>query len=125
MGEAESQLYSPASNGKLPDAEKENPGGDKEEYPDLDKPVEEENSYILYEEEVFAAYPEDKVTPDVKRYEGFTSPEHRPWQWTETATQLLNTSMRGNIHKLKLVDRGSMKIIWKDSECHLVRQLQK
>lgn len=48
---------------KLPDAEKENPGGDKEEYPDLDKPVEEENSYILYEEEVFAAYPEDKVTP--------------------------------------------------------------
>ena len=27
---------------KLPDAEKENPGGDKEEYPDLDKPVEEE-----------------------------------------------------------------------------------
>ena len=93
MGEAESQLYSPASDGKLPD-EEENPGGDKEEYPDLDKPVEEENPYILYEEEVFAAYPEDKVTPDVKRYEGFTSPAAQTVAVDGTVTQLLNISMR-------------------------------
>lgn len=91
---------------KLPDAEKENPGGDKEEYPDLDKPVEEENSYILYEEEVFAAYPEDKVTPDVKRYEGFTSPETQTVAVDGNGNTVIEYKYARNIHKLKLVDRG-------------------
>lgn len=91
---------------KLPDAEKENPGGDKEEYPDLDKPVEEENSYILYEEEVFAAYPEDKVTPDVKRYEGFTSPAAQTTTVDGNGNTVIEYKYARNIHKLKLVDRG-------------------
>lgn len=92
---------------KLPDAEKENPGGDKEEYPDLDKPVEEENSYILYEEEVFAAYPEDKVTPDVKRYEGFTSPAAQTTTVDGNGNTVIEYKYARNIHKLKLVDRGA------------------
>ena len=91
---------------KLPDEEEENPGGDKEEYPDLDKPVEEENSYILYEEEVFAAYPEDKVTPDVKRYEGFTSPETQTVAVDGNGNTVIEYKYARNIHKLKLVDRG-------------------
>jgi len=91
---------------KLPDAEKENPGGDKEEYPDLDKPVEEENSYILYEEEVFAAYPEDKVTPDVKRYEGFTSPAAQTTTVDGNGNTVIEYKYARNVHKLKLVDRG-------------------
>ena len=91
---------------KLPDAEKENPGGDKEEYPDLDKPVEEENPYILYEEEVFAAYPEDKVTPDVKRYEGFTSPAAQTVAVDGNGNTVIEYKYARNVHKLKLVDRG-------------------
>ena len=91
---------------KLPDAEKENPGGDKEEYPDLDKPVEEENPYILYEEEVFAAYPEDKVTPDVKRYEGFTSPAAQTTTVDGNGNTVIEYKYARNVHKLKLVDRG-------------------
>lgn len=91
---------------KLPDAEKENPGGDKEEYPDIDKPVVEEDPYILYEEEVFAAYPEDKVTPDVKRYEGFTSPETQTVAVDGNGNTVIEYKYARNIHKLKLVDRG-------------------
>ena len=92
---------------KLPDAEKENPGGDKEEYPDIDKPVVEEDPYILYEEEVFAAYPEDKVTPDVKRYEGFTSPETQTVAVDGNGNTVIEYKYARNIHKLKLVDRGA------------------
>lgn len=91
---------------KLPDAEKEKPGGDKEEYPDTDKPVVEEDPYILYEEEVFAAYPEDKVTPDVKRYEGFTSPETQTTTVDGNGNTVIEYKYARNIHKLKLVDRG-------------------
>ena len=91
---------------KLPDAEKEKPGGDKEEYPDTDKPVVEEDPYILYEEEVFAAYPEDKVTPDVKRYEGFTSPAAQTVAVDGNGNTVIEYKYARNIHKLKLVDRG-------------------
>ena len=44
------------------------------------KPVVEEDPYILYEEEVFAAYPEDKVTPDVNVTKALLHRKHRPWQ---------------------------------------------
>lgn len=85
--------------------EKENPGGVKKSY-GHSKPVVEEDPYILYEEEVFAAYPEDKVTPDVKRYEGFTSPETQTVAVDGNGNTVIEYKYARNIHKLKLVDRG-------------------
>ena len=106
MGEAEVNYTVRHLLEKLPDAEKEKPGGDKEEYPDTDKPVVEEDTYILYEEEVFAAYPEDKVTPDVKRYEGFTSPAAQTTTVDGNGNTVIEYKYARSVHKLKLVDRG-------------------
>ena len=82
------------------------PDADKEEYPDTDKMVVEENPYILYEDEVFAAYPEDKVTPDAKSYEGFTSPATQTTTVDGNGNTVIEYKYARNVHKLKLVDRG-------------------
>ena len=110
MGEAESQLYSPASARKTARCRKKN-------RVEIKKSIRTQinrlwkKMHILYEEEVFAAYPEDKVTPDVKRYEGFTSPAAQTVAVDGNGNTVIEYKYARNIHKLKLVDRGSMKII--------------
>lgn len=65
---------------------------------------EPESTYTVYEEETFSADVDSEVTPEVKSYEGFTSPDTQTVQVNGDGKMTVEYRYKRNVHKMLLYE---------------------